>query len=128
MVSSGHRIPGPDMGKVGGPHGAHTLCLCHQNTGVQLPLDVPFFLGTLLGLLTVILGLPSLVQLQVAAANLVEQPGLLQGGFGQRDLLLPSGDTRTRVSSFRSGSALGHRRPGFLLVAEEKLFSNHQSF
>ena len=73
--------------------------LCHQNTGIQLPLDVPFFLGALLGLLAVILGLPGLVQLQVAAADLMEQPRLLQGGSGQRDLFLPPGDTKKRSAS-----------------------------
>lgn len=79
---------------------AHTLCLSHQNAGIQLPLDVPFFLSTLLGLLTIMLGLPGLVQLQVAAADLVEQPGLLQGGFCQRDLLLPPGNVKNQGQFF----------------------------
>ena len=72
------------------------MCLGHQNTGIQLPLNVPFLLGTLLGLLAIILGLPGLVQLQVATANLVEQPGLLQGGFCQRDLFFPAGDIKNQ--------------------------------
>jgi hypothetical protein len=58
------------------------LGLRHQDTGVQLPLEVPFLLSVLLRLFPITLGLPRLVQLQVTAANLVEEPGLLQGGFG----------------------------------------------
>lgn len=71
-----------ETGRMGVSEPLPTLGLCHQNTGVQLPLEVPFLLSILLRLFTVTLGLPRLVQFQVAAANLMEEPGLLQGGFG----------------------------------------------
>ena len=76
-----------------------TVCLCNEHAGVQLPYVVLSLCGRLFRLLSVVLCLFVLVDLEVASADLVEQPRALERRAAQWYFLLPPTQQHDRVVS-----------------------------